>query len=75
MREAVIVSGARTAVGRAPRGTLRASRPDDMAAAAIGEAVRRAEGLEKRRCGGRHNRVCDALRGRGGTTSPGCPRC
>src|SRR5919206_4413296 len=47
MNEAVIVSGARTAVGRAPRGTLRASRPDDMAAAAIGEAVRRAEGLEK----------------------------
>src|SRR5215204_3020863 len=47
MNEAVIVSGARTAVGRAPRGTLRASRPDDMAAAAIGEAVRRAEGLAK----------------------------
>jgi acetyl-CoA acyltransferase len=47
MKEAVIVSGARTAVGRAPRGTLRASRPDDMAAAAIGEAVRRAEGLDK----------------------------
>ena len=35
MREAVIVSGARTAVGRAPRGTLRASRPDDMAGAAL----------------------------------------
>ena len=47
MREAVIVSGARTAVGRAPGGTLRASRPDDMAAAAIGEAVGRAEGLER----------------------------
>ena len=47
MNEAVIVSGARTAVGRAPKGTLRASRPDDMAAAAIGEAVKRAEGLEK----------------------------
>ncbi len=45
MREAVLVSGARTAVGRAPKGTLRASRPDDMAAAAIGEAVRRAPGL------------------------------
>jgi acetyl-CoA acyltransferase len=47
MNEAVIVSGARTAVGRAPRGTLRVSRPDDMAAAAISEAVRRAEGLAK----------------------------
>jgi acetyl-CoA acyltransferase len=46
MREAVIVSGARTAVGRAPRGALRASRPDDMAGAAIAEAVRRADGLD-----------------------------
>lgn len=47
MKEAVIVSAVRTAVGRAPRGTLRASRPDDMAAAAIREAIQRAEGLEK----------------------------
>jgi acetyl-CoA acyltransferase len=47
MKEAVIVSGARTAVGRAPKGTLRASRPDDMAAAAISEAIDRAAGLEK----------------------------
>ena len=47
MKEAVIVSAVRTAVGRAPRGTLRASRPDDMAAAAIREAIRRAEGLER----------------------------
>jgi acetyl-CoA acyltransferase len=46
MKEAVIVSGARTAVGRAPRGALRASRPDDMAGAAIAEAVRRADGLD-----------------------------
>lgn len=45
MKEAVIVAGARTAVGRAPKGTLRASRPDDMAAAAIREALSRAEGL------------------------------
>jgi acetyl-CoA acyltransferase len=46
MKEAVIVAGARTAVGRAPRGTLRATRPDDMAAAAISEALRRADGLD-----------------------------
>jgi acetyl-CoA acyltransferase len=46
MKEAVIVSGARTAVGRAPRGTLRASRPDDMAGAAIAEALGRAGGLD-----------------------------
>jgi acetyl-CoA acyltransferase len=46
MREAVIVSGARTAVGRAPRGSLRAMHPVDMTAAAIREAVERTEGLE-----------------------------
>jgi acetyl-CoA acyltransferase len=46
MKEAVIVSGARTAVGRAPRGALRASRPDDMAGTAIAEALGRAEGLD-----------------------------
>jgi len=46
MKEAVIVSGARTAVGRAPRGALRTTRPDDLAGAAIREALRRAPGLE-----------------------------
>ena len=46
MKEAVIVAGARTAVGRAPKGTLRATRPDDMAGAAIAEALRRAPGLD-----------------------------
>src|SRR5580658_5732425 len=46
MREAVIVSSVRTAVGKATKGTLRATRPDDLAAAAIKEAVSRAKGLE-----------------------------
>jgi acetyl-CoA acyltransferase len=46
MKEAVLVAGARTAVGRAPKGALRTSRPDDMAAAAIAEALRRAPGLD-----------------------------
>jgi acetyl-CoA acyltransferase len=46
MREAVIVSGVRTAVGRAPRGKLRTVRPDEMAAAVVAEALRRAEGLK-----------------------------
>ena len=41
MREAVIVSIARTAVGKAPRGALRSTRPDDMAAAVIQEVLRR----------------------------------
>ena len=42
MKEAVIVSAVRTAVGKAPKGTLRNTRPDDLGAAAIKEAVGRA---------------------------------
>ncbi|HYN84784.1 MAG TPA: acetyl-CoA C-acyltransferase [Pyrinomonadaceae bacterium] len=45
MRDAVIVSAVRTAVGKAPKGTLRDTRPDEMGAAVIKEAVERAEGL------------------------------
>jgi acetyl-CoA acyltransferase len=45
MKEALIVCVARTAVGKAPRGTLRNTRPDEMAAAAICEVLRRAPGL------------------------------
>jgi acetyl-CoA acyltransferase len=41
MREAVIVSSVRTAVGTAGKGTLRQTRPDDMAAAAIKSALER----------------------------------
>ena len=43
--DAVIVSAARTAVGKAPRGALRSVHPVDLGAAVIAEAVRRAEGL------------------------------
>jgi acetyl-CoA acyltransferase len=46
MREAVIVSAVRTAVGKAPKGTLRNTRPDEMGAAVIKEAIARAEGLD-----------------------------
>lgn len=46
MREAVIVSSVRTAVGKAPKGTLRTTRPDDLAAIALKEAVSRAKGLD-----------------------------
>ncbi|HEX8638261.1 MAG TPA: acetyl-CoA C-acyltransferase, partial [Pyrinomonadaceae bacterium] len=45
MKEAVIVSAVRTAVGKAPKGTLKNTRPDDLGAAAIREAVRRVENL------------------------------
>ncbi len=46
MQDAVIVSATRTAVGKAPNGSLRHVRPDDMAAAVIQEALGRAAGLE-----------------------------
>ena len=46
MSEAVIVSAVRTAVGKAPKGTLKNTRPDDLAAAAIKEAVKRVDGLD-----------------------------
>jgi len=41
MKEAVVVSSLRTAVGKAPRGTLRTTRPDDMAAAVISALLAR----------------------------------
>jgi acetyl-CoA acyltransferase len=46
MKDAVIVSAVRTAVGKAPKGTLRDTRPDDMGAAAITEAIARVPGLD-----------------------------
>ncbi|MDQ3323235.1 MAG: acetyl-CoA C-acyltransferase, partial [Acidobacteriota bacterium] len=46
MKEAVIVSAVRTAVGKAPKGTLKNTRPDEMGAAAIREAVNRAGNLD-----------------------------
>jgi len=46
MREAVIVSSVRTPVGRAFKGTLRATRPDDLAAVAIKGVLERAPQLD-----------------------------
>jgi acetyl-CoA acyltransferase len=46
MKEAVIVSAVRTPVGKAPNGTLRTTRPDELGALVIGEALRRAPGLD-----------------------------
>jgi acetyl-CoA acyltransferase len=45
MPEAVIVSAVRTPVGRAYKGTLRATRPDDLAALVISEAIARVPDL------------------------------
>jgi len=46
MKEAVIVSAVRTAVGKAKKGTLANYRPEDMGGAVVAEAVKRAEGLD-----------------------------
>ena len=45
MSSAVIVSAVRTAVGKAPKGALSATRPDDMAAVAMRAAIERTPGL------------------------------
>lgn len=45
-REAVIVAAARTAVGKAKRGSLRTTRPDEMAAEVIKELLVRTEALD-----------------------------
>src|SRR5215470_15132805 len=46
MSDAVIVSAVRTAVGKAPNGALHGTRPDELAATVIGEAMRRAPGID-----------------------------
>ena len=46
MRDAVVVSAVRTAVGKAPKGTLRFTRPDDLGAIAVKEAVARVPQLD-----------------------------
>jgi acetyl-CoA acyltransferase len=47
MPEAVLVSSVRTPVGRAPKGALSTTRPDDLAALAVGGALDRVPGLSK----------------------------
>ncbi|WP_338751030.1 acetyl-CoA C-acetyltransferase [Bacillus sp. FJAT-52991] len=46
MKEAVIVAGARTPVGRAKKGTLATVRPDDLGAIAVKETLKRAGNYE-----------------------------
>jgi acetyl-CoA acyltransferase len=46
MHDAVIVSAVRTPSGKAPGGTLRGTRPDELAATAIAEALKRATGID-----------------------------
>ncbi|MGH9670324.1 MAG: acetyl-CoA C-acyltransferase [Terriglobales bacterium] len=48
MREVVIACSVRTAVGKALKGTLRATRPDEMAAVAIAGALARVPQVDKK---------------------------
>jgi acetyl-CoA acyltransferase len=56
MPEAIIVSAVRTPVGRAPKGALATTRPDDLAAMALLEALNRVPTLDK-------NQVDDVILG------------
>ena len=47
MRDVVIASAVRTAIGKAPRGALRTTRPDDLAAFAINGALARVTQLDR----------------------------
>jgi acetyl-CoA acyltransferase len=47
VRDVIIASAVRTATGKAPRGALRATRPDDLAAYAINGALERIPQLDK----------------------------
>ena len=49
MREVAIISSVRTAVGKAPRGALKDTRPDDMLGVAIAAAVARVPGFDPAR--------------------------
>jgi acetyl-CoA acyltransferase len=49
MREVIIAAAVRTAIGKAPRGALRATRPDDLAAFAINGALERVPQLDRSR--------------------------
>ncbi|MCB1183836.1 thiolase family protein [bacterium] len=51
MREVVVVSSRRTAVGRAHKGTLRHTRPDDLGAAVVRGLLADAPGLDPARIG------------------------
>ena len=46
MTDALIVSAVRTPVGKAPNGSLRSTRPDELAASVIREVINRAGGID-----------------------------
>ena len=65
MPEAVIVSAARSPIGRANKGSLKDLRPDDLTATIIKTALDKVEGLDP-------NTVDDVYRGIRSIDSSGC---
>ena len=57
MADALIVSAVRTPVGKAPNGSLRSTRPDELAATVMREVMNRAAGRRRGRHRGRHPRM------------------
>src|SRR4029078_9582356 len=51
IQDAYIVSAVRTPVGKAPRGVFRNTRPDDLLALVLREAIKRAPGIDVSRIG------------------------
>src|SRR5215468_6139834 len=51
IQDAYIVSAVRTPVGKAPRGVFRNTRPDDLLAHVLREAIKRAPGIDVSRIG------------------------
>ncbi len=60
IQDAYIVSAVRTPVGKAPRGVFRNTRPDDLLAHVLREAIKRAPGIDVARIGDAVIRVRDA---------------
>jgi len=46
MKEAVVVAACRTAAGKAPRGTLKHTRPEEMGCTVLGDLLKRADDLD-----------------------------
>ena len=63
MKRAVVVSAVRTPVGKAPRGVLSTTRPDDMAALVLREALLRAAGGDATRAAAIARDVEDVILG------------
>ena len=61
MKDAYIVSGVRTAVGKAVKGSLRNVRPDDLAATVMTEAMRRTPGLKPEEIGIFYIAACPSI--------------